>query len=64
MSLLGLLAYNNKFRIIFTYIKSEKMQKQEATECDIPLRRGPRIKEDKAGPCVESRARRLNVLEC
>ena len=48
----------------YTAIKGKKMRTQEATEGDIRLRRGPGIKEDKAGPCVESRARRLNVLEC
>ena len=29
------------------------MQKYEATEGDIRLRHGPRIKENKAGLCVE-----------
>ena len=55
MSLLGLLAYNNKFRILFTYFKVKKMRQCEATEGDIRLRRGARIKrkDNKAGLCVE-----------
>ena len=41
------------------------MRKYEATEGDIRLRRGPGIKrKTKVGFVLESRAMRLNVLEC
>ena len=64
MSLLGLLAYNNKFRIIFTYIKGKKCERRWPLRVTFVYVVGPGEKEDKAGLCVENRARRLNVLEC
>ena len=48
----------------YTAIKGEKCERRRPLRVTFVYVVGPGEKEDKAGLCVENRARRLNVLEC